>query len=91
MVALQIRDVPEGVRRVLREQAAARGQSLQALLLRLVTEEAERARNLELLDRFEARADGSQVPREEATVALDRARSQRTIRLLETHEDGTRE
>ena len=36
-LALQIRDVPEDVRRVLSAGAAARGQSLQAYLLAVLT------------------------------------------------------
>jgi hypothetical protein len=43
-VALQIRDVPEEVRDALAGAAAARGQSMQAYLLNLVTEEARVAR-----------------------------------------------
>lgn len=48
MVALQIRDVPEAVRDALAAEAARRGQSLQTLLLELVTQEAGFQRNLEI-------------------------------------------
>ncbi|NLT31290.1 MAG: hypothetical protein GXX86_12690 [Propionibacterium sp.] len=49
MVAVQIRDVPDGVRDALAKVAAGRGQSLQSYLLELLTREAERSRNLEVL------------------------------------------
>ncbi len=81
MVALQIRDVPDDIRQTLAEQAAARGQSLQSFLLRLVTDEARRSTNLALLDRFAARRDGSQLSPEQVTAALDEARAEREARL----------
>ena len=77
MVALQIRDVPEDVRRILAERARARGQSLQAFLLWLVEEEANRSRNLAILDRFEHRTDGSHLSVAEAQEAVDQARAER--------------
>jgi len=40
VVALQIRDVPEGVRDAIAQQAAAHGQSMQAYLLALLQREA---------------------------------------------------
>ncbi len=48
-MALQIRDVPEDIRQALADRAAARGQSLQAFLLMLVTDEARRSGNLAFL------------------------------------------
>jgi plasmid stability protein len=51
-VALQIRDVPEEVRDALAKRAAEKGQSMQAYLLTLVSEEARRARNAEAFDRL---------------------------------------
>lgn len=77
MVALQIRDVPEDVRRTLAERAASRGQSLQAFLLTLVTDEARRSANLELLRRFDARRDGSRLSTTQVVEAVDRARAER--------------
>jgi hypothetical protein len=77
MVSLQIRDVPEDVRRVLADRARARGQSLQAFLLWLVEEEAHRSRNLELLRRFADRRDGSRLTASDATDAIDAARAER--------------
>jgi two-component sensor histidine kinase len=58
MVALQIRDVPDEVRDTLVAQARQRGQSLQAYLLDLVRQQARRANNAALLDRFSGRDDG---------------------------------
>lgn len=81
MVALQIRDVPEAVRDELAARARTQGQSLQALLLRLVEDEAQRSRNLALLERFADRSDGSYLASEEAADSLDRIRAERTMRL----------
>ena len=81
MVALQIRDVPEDVRRTLAERARARGQSLQAFLLSLVEDEARRCANLALLDRFVGREDGSRLSVSVATDALDRARAERDVEV----------
>jgi hypothetical protein len=83
MVALQIRDVPEDVRQSLAGLAASRGQSLQAYLLTLVTEEARRWNNLALLDRFGARVDGSRLTVEDVVAAIERARTERDTRLGE--------
>ena len=79
MVALQIRDVPDDIRQTLAEQAAARGQSLQAFLLALVTNEARRSTNLAVLERFGARQDGSQLSTAQVTEALDQARAEREV------------
>lgn len=58
VVALQIRDVPEEVRDALVTQARQRGQSLQAYLLELVRQQAQRGTNAALLNRFSGRGDG---------------------------------
>ena len=50
-VALQIRGVPEEVRDALADQAAKKGQSLQALLLALVTQQAKAASNADMFER----------------------------------------
>jgi len=49
-VALQIRDVPDDIRDTLAAQASSRGQSLQAFLLGLVTQEARATRISEMFD-----------------------------------------
>lgn len=81
MAALQIRDVPEGVRLTLVDRAAARGQSLQAFLLSLVTDEARRSSNLATLERFAHRDDGSQLSASEMTRAIDLGRAERDRQL----------
>lgn len=77
MVALQIRDVPEDVRRTLAERAASRGQSLQSFLLNLVTEEAARSANTDILARFANRKDGSSLSIADLAGAIDEARTER--------------
>jgi hypothetical protein len=88
MVALQIRDVPEGIRQTLAEQAAARGQSLQSYLLTLVTDEARRSTNLTVLERFGTRDDGSRLSTAEVTEVLDQARAEREALLSDANTDA---
>lgn len=80
MVALQIRDVPDDVRNRLAERAAIRGQSLQAYLLDVVSQEASRSANLALLEQFAHRHDGSRLTTREASEEVERARSERDTR-----------
>lgn len=89
MVALQIRDVPEDIRRALAARAAARGQSLQSFLLTLVTDEARRSANLALLERFDGRRDGSRLTSAQVLEALDDARAEREASLTESWIDGS--
>jgi len=77
MVALQIRDVPDEVRDILADRAQQLGQSLQAYLLSLVTDEAQRANNLALLEAFEDRVDGSSGDMGEAVAEIEAARDER--------------
>lgn len=77
MVALQIRDVPEAVRDALVIQAKARGQSLQAYLLELVETQANRLRNVNVLDRFGRRSDGTRSLPGETAADLADQRAQR--------------
>jgi len=81
MVALQIRDVPDDVRQALADRARARGQSLQAFLLSLVSDEARRSANLALLERFARRDDGSRLSASQSTEALDGARADRDVQF----------
>jgi len=72
MVALQIRDVPDAVHDALVAQARQRGQSLQAYLLELVRQQAQRGTNVALLNRFSGRDDGLRtVPGELAGLVSD--------------------
>jgi len=76
MVALQIRDVPDEVRDALVAQARQRGQSLQAYLLELVRQQAQRADNAALLNRFSTRDDGIRTtPGELATQVAGERRA----------------
>jgi plasmid stability protein len=84
MVAIQIREVPDEVRAALNEQAAARGQSLQAFLLALVTAQARRSTNSSLLERFAGRSDGSRLTADQIAEALDAARRDRATSLGRT-------
>jgi hypothetical protein len=77
MVALQIRDVPGDVRQTLADSAARRGQSLQAFLLTLVTDEAKRSANVAMLKRFTHRQDGSSLTAADLSLAVDHARAER--------------
>jgi plasmid stability protein len=70
---LQIRDVPDDVRRALKVRAAAQGESLNGYLLRLLTRDAARPTAREVFERVarRERADVSVVE------ALDGARRER--------------
>lgn len=54
---LQIRNVPDETRRVLKARAASRGQSLNTHLLEVITREAARPTVAEVLDRAARRAE----------------------------------
>jgi antitoxin FitA len=84
MPSLQIRDVPEEVRATLAARARARGQSLQAFLLWLVEEEAHRAQNVAVLERFAGRDDGTRVSTVELADAVNEARAERDVQLPHT-------
>jgi antitoxin FitA len=59
MPSVQIKNVPPDVHRVLRERAAAAGQSMQEYLLAQLTRQAEAETLEEVLDRAGGRAGGS--------------------------------
>jgi hypothetical protein len=81
MVALQIRDVPEELRDRLSELAGQRGQSLQAYLLDVVSDEARRQDNLAVLRRFEHGRYGTRLQPDDVTGALHAARAERDAEL----------
>lgn len=81
MVALQIRDVPEDLRDRLAELARQRGQSLQAYLLDVVTDEARRQDNLVILGRFESTRYGSRLIPADINESLRAGRAQRDAEL----------
>jgi len=71
---LQIRNVPDDVRRALKARAAARGESLNAYLLGLVERDVARPTVKEVLDRAARRAGRASAS---AVDLLDTARSER--------------
>lgn len=77
MVAIQIRDVPEGVRDALAERAAQAGQSLQGFLLGIVLREASFTQNRRILDDLPAWTTGTGVTAEDVLAVLDAGRSER--------------
>ena len=81
MVALQIRDVPEELRDRLSELARQRGQSLQAYLFDVVSDEARRQDNLAVLDRFGQGAYGTRLSPADIDGALRTARAERDAEL----------
>lgn len=81
MVALQIRHVDEDVRDVLAARARAKGQSLQAYLLEMVEDDARRATNLAILNRFSGRGDGASPPAGAAAAELRDLRAVREASL----------
>jgi hypothetical protein len=81
MVALQIRDVPEQLRDRLSELAAQRGQSLQAYLFDVISDEARRQDNLAILDRFGHGAYNSRLASADVTGTLQAARAERDAEL----------
>jgi hypothetical protein len=75
---LQIRNVPDDARRVLKARAAARGESLNAYLLNLLDREIARPTVAEVLDRAARRSERAAVS---AVDVLDEARAERDEQL----------
>jgi plasmid stability protein len=71
---LQIRDVPDAVRRALKARAAERGESLNSYLLRLLGRDVARPTTREVLERAAHRGERAQVS---VVDALDAARRRR--------------
>ncbi|MGY2084498.1 FitA-like ribbon-helix-helix domain-containing protein [Blastococcus sp. SYSU DS0539] len=71
---LQIRDVPDDVRRALKERAAAQGESLNRYLLDVLTREVAQPTVREVLDRAARRAGRGGIP---VVGVLDEARRER--------------
>jgi len=78
--ALSIRDVPPEVRDQLAARARERGQSLQAYLLELVTEDARRVRNAQIMARFAGRSDGANLDPDERQSWIDPDKAERDAR-----------
>ena len=81
MVALQIRDVPESLRDRLAAIAEERGQSLQAYLFDVVTDEVRRRDNLAVLERFSRPRHGTRLGTDDVLGELRAARVERTTAL----------
>ena len=69
MTLLQIRKVPEDQRRVLKVRAAARGESMNAYLLDVISREVARPTVSEILDRAARRAERAKGSALEAVTA----------------------
>lgn len=81
MVALQIRDVPEGVRDTLAARARENGQSLQGFLLSLIMREASFSKNLDLIKDIESWSAEAGPSAEDVLAARDAARAERDVAL----------
>lgn len=79
MALLQIRDVPEEARRVLKSRAAARGLSLNAYVLELIAREVRRPTVADVIERASRRSE--RLPTSSANV-LDDARKERDETLV---------
>ena len=75
---LQIRNVPEEARRVLKARAAARGESLNSFLLDLIAREVAQPTVAEVLERAAQRAERSLSS---SVDAIADARSEREARF----------
>jgi predicted transcriptional regulator len=88
MVALQIRDVPEELRDRLSELAGQRGQSLQAYLFDVISDEARRQDNLAVLSRFAKGSHGTRLTPDDIGSALQAGRAERDAELGGTAASG---
>lgn len=75
---LQIRNVPDDARRVLKARAAARGLSLNTYLLDLIAREVERPTTAEVMERAARRAGAL---RESSLEAVHAGRREREAQL----------
>jgi plasmid stability protein len=75
---LQIRNVPDEARRALKARAAARGESLNAYLLKLIDREVARPTVGDVLDRAARRAERADVS---ALAAVAESRAERSDQL----------
>lgn len=83
MVAIQVRDVPEGIRDDLAREARARGMSLQAFLREVLEVEARKARNAEFLRTFTPIPVKGGVTSAEITVLIEEGRAERDQRIMD--------
>lgn len=76
---VQIRNVPEETRRVLKARAAARGESLNSYLLDVLVREAAQPTVAEVLERAARRAEQSSSSAVQAIAAAREERAQRAF------------
>jgi plasmid stability protein len=77
---LQIRNVPDEVRRILKARAAARGESLNSYLLEVIECEASRPTAAEVFARAAARES---IDMSDAVEIIQAGREEREARLLD--------
>lgn len=82
---LQIRNVPDEARRILKARAAERGESLNSYLLGLIAREVSRPTVAEVLQRAAQRTERAPVS---ARIALEQARAERDEHLLRRGTDA---
>ena len=80
MPNIQVRDVPEQVRRTLASAARSKGQSMQAYLLALLEEDARRASNVALLKRVRETGAGYVAEPGDTAAEMAAIRSERDQR-----------
>ena len=78
---LQVRNVPEEARRILKARAAARGESLNTYLLEMIKREVSRPTVAEVLERAARRAEQASAS---AIDVLAAARAERDAELLQS-------
>lgn len=81
---LQIRNVPDEARQVLKARAAARGESLNAYLLDLISREVSRPTVAEVLSRAAHRAERADASAVDVITAVRAEREEQLQRLGET-------
>ena len=85
---IQIRDVPDEVHERLRARAAARGESLNTYMRRMVVREAEERPTLdEVLERIQARGPLGKPDGKSAAAYIHEAREERDAQLMASTSD----
>lgn len=85
---LQIRNVSEDARRILKARAAARGESLNSYLLDLIEREVSRPTLAEVLERAARRAERAPVSAREVLAEARAEREHESLRRGQDRDDG---